>query len=174
MSSRDDHLTAEARNKLTGAVVIRPAEASDSEFVAGMAHALLENGSPAWPDPARFTQGFGAVLADAVARQDEQAPVLIAEGAGGLRLGFISLKTVEHIGGIRRCHVADLAVIEEARRMGIGRELMKAAEAWARGQGISLISLDVWATNEPAQAFYTELGYRPEALNLIKALDGER
>lgn len=158
------------RNTTRQRIAIRPAQASDTDFVAGLAPALLRYGSPAWPDPMRFAPGFQAVLADAVAGQDERAPVFIAEGADGVRLGFISLKTNQHIGGIRRGHVADLAVVEDARRTGVGRELMKTAETWARQQGMSIVSLDVWAPNEPARSFYADLGYTPEALNLIKVL----
>jgi ribosomal protein S18 acetylase RimI-like enzyme len=67
--------------------------------------------------------------------------------------------------------VADLAVKEDARRMGIGRALMRAGEAWARERGLPVLSLDMWSTNQGALAFYERLGYRPESLRLMKALD---
>lgn len=48
---------------------------------------------------------------------------------------------------------------------------MQAGEAWARERGLPSLSLDVWATNERALAFYRRLGYCAESLCLIKALD---
>jgi ribosomal protein S18 acetylase RimI-like enzyme len=86
-------------------------------------------------------------------------------------LGFISLKVSADVAGLERGHVADLAVAERARRMGVGTALMRAGEAWARERGLSVLSLDVWASNQRALEFYWHLGYFAESLCLIKALD---
>jgi ribosomal protein S18 acetylase RimI-like enzyme len=151
--------------------VIRPAHAGDSDFVAGLVPSLLSFGSPAWENADALAPGFRNVLVDAVRAQDSQASVLIAEGTDGTPLGFISLKVRLDLTGSERGHVADLAVREDARRMGAGQALMQAGEAWARERGLPVLSLDVWATNQPALAFYRALGYRPESFCLIKALD---
>jgi ribosomal protein S18 acetylase RimI-like enzyme len=55
--------------------------------------------------------------------------------------------------------------------MGVGRALMQTGEAWARERGLPVLSLDVWSTNRMALACYRALGYRPDSLCLIKALD---
>ena len=111
------------------------------------------------------------MLADAVASGDPDATVLIAQGSDGRPLGFISLKVREDVTGVARGHVADLAVADEARKMGVGSALMRAAEAWARKRGFAVLSLDVWSTNERALAFYRRMGYRAESLCLIKPLE---
>jgi len=151
-------------------VVIRPADERDVEFVAGLVSSLLEFGSPAWEDKEALAPGFRDVLARAVRAQDGRSAVLIAERTDGTPLGFISLKVGEGVAGGERGHVADLAVTETARRMGVGSALMNAAEQWARGRGLAVLSLDVWSTNQRALAFYERLGYRAESLCLIKAL----
>jgi len=157
---------------MTDRIVIRPAHAGDSDFVAGLVPSLLRFGSPAWENADALAPGFRNVLVDAVrAAEDPRATVLIAQGADGTRLGFISLKSVADVGGTERAHVADLAVREDARRKGVGQALMHAGEAWARERGLPVLGLDVWSTNEPALAFYRALGYRPESLCLIKTLD---
>jgi ribosomal protein S18 acetylase RimI-like enzyme len=155
---------------VTDRIMIRPAHAGDSEFVAGLVPSLLRFGSPAWEDADALAPGFRALLVDAVRAQDPRAAVLIAEAADGTPLGFISLKVAGDVGGAERGRVADLAVRDDARRMGVGQALMQAGEAWARERGLPVLSLDVWSTNQPAQAFYQALGYRPESLCLIKAL----
>ncbi len=66
--------------------------------------------------------------------------------------------------------MADLGVIEDARRTGVGSALMRAGEAWARERGLPVMSLDVWATNERARAFYETLGYSAESSCLFKRL----
>jgi ribosomal protein S18 acetylase RimI-like enzyme len=156
---------------MSDSIVIRSADDGDSEFVAGFASSLLEFGSPVWDDAAALAPGFREVLAGAVSARDERSAVLIAERADGTPLGFISLKVSKDAAGTERGHVADLAVIEEARRMGVGRALMQAGEAWAGERGLRVLSLDVWSTNERALEFYRRLGYDAESLCLIKRLD---
>ena len=103
--------------------------------------------------------------------QDPRSTVLIAQSADGTRLGFISLRVRDDVTGVERGHVADLAVVQDARRIGVGSALMRAGEAWARERGLPVLSLDLWATNERARAFYQALGYSAESLSLFKRLD---
>lgn len=152
-------------------VEIRAAGEADSEFVAGFVASLLEFASPAWKDAEALAPGFAAVLASAVRAQDSRSTVLIAQSPDGTRLGFISLTVRGDVTGAERGHVADLGVIEDARRMGVGSALMRAGEAWARERGLPVLSLDLWATNERARAFYETLGYSAESLCLFKRLD---
>jgi ribosomal protein S18 acetylase RimI-like enzyme len=72
------------------------------------------------------------------------------------------------VGAAARGHVSDLAVILDARRMGVGTALMNAGEAWASQHGLPAVSLDVWSTNKAALAFYQRLGYSVESLCLVK------
>jgi GNAT superfamily N-acetyltransferase len=151
-------------------IVIRPADEGDLGFVIGLVPSLLEFGSPVWRDPDALRSGFGAELARAVSSQGADATTLIAEGQDRTPLGFISLRVVDNIEGGKRGHVADLAVAENARRLGVGTALMKAGEAWALERGFDLLSLDVWSTNASALAFYRRLGYGVDSLSLIKRL----
>jgi ribosomal protein S18 acetylase RimI-like enzyme len=152
-------------------IAIRAACGADADFVAGLVASLLEFGSPAWNDAEALAPGFAEVLASAVRVQDSRSTVLIAESKDGTRLGFISLRVRDDVTGVERGHVADLGVVEGARRMGVGSALMRAGEAWARERGFPVLSLDVWATNERARAFYETLGYSAESLSLFKRLD---
>lgn len=52
-----------------------------------------------------------------------------------------------------------LAVAERARRQGLGRELMAAAEGWCRGRGLPRLNLMVRTDNAAAAGFYDRLGY---------------
>jgi ribosomal protein S18 acetylase RimI-like enzyme len=152
-------------------IVIRPAVEGDCAFIVGLVSSLLEFGSPAWEDKDALAPGFSEVLTRAVRAQDLRSTVLIAELTDGTPLGFISLKVAADVTGVERGHVADLAVTDTARRLGVGRTLMNEGEQWARDRGFAVLSLDVWSTNERAQAFYERLGYRAESVHLIKALE---
>jgi ribosomal protein S18 acetylase RimI-like enzyme len=155
---------------MTADVTIRPARTPDREFVAGLASTLLEFPSPAWTDPAAITGRFGEALARAVSDQDPRSTVLIAQDPEGTPVGFISLRVDRDAAGFPRGHVADLAVVEHARRMGVGTALMEAAETWASDRDLAMLGLDVWSTNDRALMFYRRLGYTPESLTLIKPL----
>jgi GNAT superfamily N-acetyltransferase len=151
-------------------ILIRQARSEDRDFAAGMVPSLLASSPPAWPDTDALAPGFRELLAQAISHQSRRSTVLIAEAANQTPLGFISLKVREDPAGIERAHVADLAVTGSARRAGVGTALMKAAESWARDLGMGTLSLDVWATNENAMAFYRHLGYSTESVCLQRRL----
>ncbi len=58
-----------------------------------------------------------------------------------------------------RAEIAKVIVHRSARRQGLGRALMEAAEARARADGRWLLLLDT-ETGSAAEAFYRELGWR--------------
>ncbi len=57
-------------------------------------------------------------------------------------------------------HVLNVATALEARRRGIGRALMDAAEEEGRSRGARLSTLEVRRSNEAAIALYRAIGYR--------------
>jgi ribosomal protein S18 acetylase RimI-like enzyme len=60
--------------------------------------------------------------------------------------------------------VADLGLMVAVshRRMGVGRALLEAAEAWARQAGVRKLELHVFPHNEAAVALYEGMGYERE------------
>jgi ribosomal-protein-alanine N-acetyltransferase len=56
-------------------------------------------------------------------------------------------------------HVNKIAVSEDERRKGIADALMERCLAFARGNGITTISLEVRQSNRGAQAFYDHLDF---------------
>ena len=156
---------------MTDQFLIRPARERDCAFIADLAPSLLEFASPAWDDAAAFAPGLRDLLTRAVRAQGPQSAVLVAEGADGTPLGFISLIVGKDVVGAARGHVADLAVVADARRIGVGTALMEAGEAWAREHELPALSLDVWSSNTRALAFYRRLGYFAESLCLFKRVN---
>jgi ribosomal protein S18 acetylase RimI-like enzyme len=62
-------------------------------------------------------------------------------------------------------NVHDLAVLPEARGRGVGRALLRVAEAFARHQGCCKLTLEVLEGNRPAQGLYTAEGYAGYSLD---------
>jgi ribosomal protein S18 acetylase RimI-like enzyme len=55
--------------------------------------------------------------------------------------------------------VRDLVVAAGARRQGVGRALMTAAEEWSAERGADSVELTVWSFNEGAKQMYEQMGY---------------
>lgn len=66
--------------------------------------------------------------------------------------------------------VHDLIVAPEARRQGIGRELIAEAERWAKQRGVSAVELTVWSFNEDALRLYEKLGYETQVRRLRRVI----
>lgn len=65
--------------------------------------------------------------------------------------------------------ISDVIVLPEFRGKGIGKELMGAAESFAKESGADQVSLFVLANN-PARLFYRQNGYSEYYVKLIKPL----
>jgi len=67
-------------------------------------------------------------------------------------------------------HVDELVVDPGYRRRGIARRLLAAAEAWAKEQGSSYVSLTVLEFNESARRVYEACGYGTRSRSMRKRL----
>jgi ribosomal-protein-alanine N-acetyltransferase len=81
--------------------------------------------------------------------------LLAEEGPGGAVLGYIVYWLVHD-----EVHVLNVATAVAARRRGVGRALMEAAEEDGRRRGARLSTLEVRRSNAPAIALYLSMGYR--------------
>jgi len=152
-------------------VRIRPARASDREFILGLAARLIEFGTVPGRDPAQMVARDGAVLADALEQPSSDRGLFIAETDDGSRLGFIHLTTGDdYYTGTRTGHIADVVVTAAAGGRGVGSALMAYAEGWARQRGFSLLTLNAFTANRRARDLYARLGYQEEWIRCIKRL----
>jgi aminoglycoside 6'-N-acetyltransferase I len=88
--------------------------------------------------------------------------VFLAVAPGGDLVGFIELSLRPYAGG---CTSSPVAYVEgwyvrpQNRRRGHGRDLMTAAERWARGCGCSEMASDTELTNRLSQNLHRRLGF---------------
>ena len=90
------------------------------------------------------------------------AALLVAERQPGGLAGFIEIGLRPYAEGCESSPVPFIEgwyVDEDVRRTGVGRDLIRAAEEWARGRGYSEIGSDVELENELSQAAHRALGY---------------
>ncbi|MDR9752220.1 GNAT family N-acetyltransferase [Pseudomonas sp. SZMC_28357] len=73
-------------------------------------------------------------------------------------LASVQLNLCQKANGLNRAEVQKLLVREQARRRGLGQQLMQALELAARQHKRGMLYLDTEA-GSPAEAFYRALGY---------------
>ena len=102
-------------------------------------------------------------------RTPEPQAVLVADDGAGNRLGFVELSIRSCAEGCHTSHVAYLEgwfVVESARKTGVGRALVEAAEAWGREQGCVEFASDTLADNRVSAIAHERLGF--EDVGLIR------
>ena len=154
------------------AIVIRPADPSDTEFLSNLSSRLSGVPGPSWHDLAAM-EGFQTrYMAETFAPSAlDGASTLIAWSSDGRRLGYIHMRPGKDGVTEEPCgYVSLLALDKEAEGTGVARRLMAAAEDWARARGYRLLSLDVFADNRRAIDFYRRGGFKRETLRMVKPL----
>jgi ribosomal protein S18 acetylase RimI-like enzyme len=85
--------------------------------------------------------------------------IVIAARRGGVLAGCVQLSLEQRANGRHRAEIAKLMVLRSARRQGIGRALMLAAEVEARRLGRTTLVLDT-REGDPSEALYRSLGWQ--------------
>jgi aminoglycoside 6'-N-acetyltransferase I len=134
-------------------IAVRAVRASDADIWLRFRHAL-------WPEEAegghaREIEAFFA------GRSQEPLAVLLAE-RGGEVVGLAELSIRPYAEGCSTGRVAYLEgwyVRPGARRSGVGRALVGAAEAWGRAQGCTEFASDALLDDEVSAAAHRALGF---------------
>jgi GNAT superfamily N-acetyltransferase len=133
---------------------LRPIEVTPAPDLAeplSLLEASLRNGEP-------VSEAFGERLRQSVEAGDIE--VLAARSEGQI-LGVAVLAYRPNIpAGALFASIEDLYVRPEARRQGVGRALLTAANERCAARKISYVEVQV--EDEAAGSFYASLGYEPE------------
>ena len=76
-------------------------------------------------------------------------------------------------GPVEYAFISDFLVLPAYRRQHVGRELLRAAEAYAREHGARWLRLSMKAANDGARSFYTECGFEEFEVQFEKSLGEE-
>ena len=143
-------------------MTIRPAKASDLEAVKAL---LTQVNRVHWegrPDLFRLCRKYTDEEILSIF-DDPETPVLIAADEADSALGYAFCVMQDHTKDhhmmpIKTLYIDDLCVFEHARGRGVGRALCQAALALAKERGCYNVTLNVWALNPGAHAFYEKCG----------------
>jgi GNAT superfamily N-acetyltransferase len=133
---------------MTTQTLLRPALATDA---AEMARLAAELGYPmAIEEMARRLTLLSA---------DQRHYVAVA-ASGERLLGWMHVEHRFSLEGGDRAELMGLVVDSGARRHGLGRTLVAAAEDWSRSRGLPSLTVRSNAARELSHPFYEALGYR--------------
>ncbi len=105
-------------------------------------------------------------------RADHDQSLIVADLQGAL-VGMVCVDVSYYLPlGALTCRITALAVAPAAQRHGVGRLLLREAEALARNAGAVRIELTSAAHREEAHAFYRACNYQDGALRFVKRLGG--
>ena len=134
-------------------VTVRPVTRADTASWLRMREAL-------WPgDPGEHAREIERFFGGAL---HEPLAVLMASAEAGEALGFAELSIRNYAEDCATNRVAYLEgwyVEPHARRRGVGRALVRAAESWGRAQGCSEFGSDAEIDNDVSAAAHKALGF---------------
>jgi GNAT superfamily N-acetyltransferase len=85
--------------------------------------------------------------------------VVVASSGSGSLLGWAAAERRLMLETGESAEITGLVVAASARRMGVGRALVAAAEQWARGNGFSSVRVRSNITRAESHPFYESLGF---------------
>ena len=134
---------------------IRPVKPTDRNEWGRMRTRLFSN-----PDPQEIDDWFDAAERGGTSRVG--VAVIVADRGDGLLAGFVEIGSRNYAEGCETTPVAYLEgwyVDPDVRRIGLGAELLKAAETWALAHGFSEIASDTELDNDVSLQAHIGLGF---------------
>ena len=139
-------------------ISIRPAASSDCVELSRLFHAL-------WPEnPAEHCAGELAPILAGHPASTLPAAIFVAEKTSDAALaGFLEVSLRSHADGcdVRQPvgYLEGWYVVESHRGRGIGKQLFRAAEDWARALGCLEMASDAWIDNHVSHRVHERLGF---------------
>lgn len=158
-------------------MTLRMAEARDIPDLLRLLGQVLELHASLRPDI--FISGTTKYTPEELASMlgREEAPVYVAVDGEDRVLGYAFCQLRQqpfsnNMAPFTSLFVDDLCVDEAARGQGVGKALFDHVCAKAKAQGCYEVTLNVWAGNDRAEAFYLRQGMRPKETQMELILEG--
>lgn len=150
-------------------ITVRRAEPKDYLLIGRLLGEILELHRSGRPDIFEEAEGVAGKYSQEQFEKllkDDKSVIFTAE-CENKAVGYLICKIIIErenpvLKNIKTLYLDDLCVDKSARHCGVGKELMKAAEEYARENGFYNITLNVWEFNENAREFYQCLGYKTQ------------
>lgn len=106
--------------------------------------------------------------------QDDSRPVFVyQQDEKVVGYGFCVIQQVRNhniLTDHKTLYIDDICIDENYRHQGIGKAIFQAIEAYAKEIGCDNLTLNVWAFNQSALAFYQMMDMQPQRIIMEKKL----
>lgn len=143
---------------------IRRAEEKDIPRIDELLSQVLEIHAKIRPDI--FISGTRKYTDDELKKilKDEKTPVFAAVDENDELKGYAFCVMEDTFGSNnlvpqKSLYIDDLCVDEKARGMHVGKVLYDYVIEYAKKEGCTCVTLNVWEGNDPARAFYDKMGF---------------
>lgn len=150
---------------------IRNAEKKDTQQILNLLRQVLELHAAIRPD--LFIPGTTKYTADELnsifTNPSRQTYVAVDENDAVVGYAFCEIKEHMQSNNIvphTELYIDDLCVDRSARGRQIGKQLFLHVQETARQMGCYEITLNVWAGNDGASAFYDKMGMKPQSTRM--------
>ena len=144
-------------------IEINFATAADLPVLADLLAELFTLESDFKPERDKQLRGLRAILDDpAIGRL---FVLRVGGKVAGMANALITISTAE---GSRVLLLEDVIVRREHRGSGLGRQLVEHVLQWARGQGMTRVTLLADRDNQPALDFYRTLGFENSNMTVLR------
>lgn len=148
---------------------IREALSSDLDDMLELFPRLASFELPNNRNPRHLWQGDARLLVSWADGKTSNILVNVAKDDSGRLLGMTMVSMREELlSHNASAHLEVIVIADNAQGMGVGRELLRAAEEGAMKRGALSMSLHVFAANQRARRMYVGAGYDEELLRCIK------
>ncbi|MCQ2488452.1 MAG: GNAT family N-acetyltransferase [Clostridia bacterium] len=98
---------------------------------------------------------------------DDNKPIFVAVDDTGIVIGYAFCMFIQHkdnniLTDVKTLYIDDLCVREGLRGQHIGKNLYNFVLNFAKSEACYNVTLNVWALNTSAKAFYDSLGMKPQ------------
>ena len=150
---------------------LRPARPTDGRALARLFADVREEGRWLITAPGAVSEPSEAFwIAEMIRAAEHLTLVAEADGevVGNVLVSVDRGVATEHIG------VLSITIAHDWRDVGIGSELVEAAQRWALERGLRKVSLGVFPDNERAIAVYEKRGFVQEGVRRMQYRSGDR
>ena len=151
---------------------IRPGQLEDVTAIADLLPELATFEVPQGRNPKDLWHGDLETLHRWRDGREPQVMVHVAQSNSGTIAGFTIVRLrAELMSHEPSSHLEAIVVAEEARGLGLGKQLLTNAEQRAQDAGAKTMTLHVFGNNKRARAVYQKSGYSEELIRDIKYLE---
>lgn len=130
-------------------MTIRDASAADAQLITALCGEL---------GYAATSEAIAQRLSHLLGQSNQRIRVAVCEGQIA---GWAQASVSEVLESGHRVEIVGLIVGEQFRRQGVGRELVRDIEDWARSLGVSAVVVRSNVSRHESHQFYPALGFKP-------------